>query len=67
MNLHFTIGSKLDSGNVRLEWVCMPLKSDLINNLKKVGTQIPLSDTQLSIQDLQALRDLWWLGKRKED
>ena len=44
ISLHFTMGSKMDTGNVRLEWVRMPLKSDLIKIIKKLGSP-PTSDT----------------------
>ena len=43
--LHFTFGRKLDNGTLRLEWVRMPLKNDLLHllSLNALG-ELPASE-----------------------
>ena len=66
LSLNFTIGRKLDNGGTRLEWIRLPLKSDFMRTLARVG-YMPSSDTQRSIKEIEELSDLKWLQKEDDE
>ena len=59
MSLHVQISRELEDGSMRLEWVRMPLKADVIKLLDYDGIeQLPENSIQRHINDLNELRSL---------
>ena len=64
MSMHFTMSKRLNDRVIRLQWVRMPLKNDLIKILGTLGQLPAKNQTEELLEDLQELNELQQLERR---